>query len=105
MGESIFIDQATPNGTRPNSPVGVKPTATPSGPLLYGSIPGMGPTPEDLSVTGCVHGLGRWPSVSPVKKFVGCLMSSGDGIAFQSLVDAMTSVVFLGKQFYRSNIP
>ncbi len=50
--ESIFIDQAALNGTRTNSPVGVKPATTPSGSLLYGSTPGMGPTPEDLSVTG-----------------------------------------------------
>ncbi len=28
-----------------------------------------------------------------MKKLVGCLMSSGDGIAFQSLVDAMSSVL------------
>ncbi len=45
--ESIFIDQATLNGTRPDSAVGVKPAKTPSGSLLYGSIPGIGPTPED----------------------------------------------------------
>jgi hypothetical protein len=36
---------------------------SPSGSLLYGSIPGMGPTPEDLFFTG----LGRWSSVPPVK--------------------------------------
>ncbi len=28
--ESIFIDQATLNGTRPNSPLGVKPATVPS---------------------------------------------------------------------------
>ena len=86
FSESIFIDQAALNGTRPNSPVGLKPAATPSGSLLYGSTPGMGPTPE--SVTG----FSRWPSVSPVKKIVGRLLSCADGIAFQSLVDAMSSV-------------
>ena len=47
----------------------------------------MGPTPE--SVTG----FSRWPSVSPVKKIVGRLLSCADGIAFQSLVDAMSSVL------------
>ena len=86
--ESMFIDQATHNGTRPNSPVGDEPATTPSGPLRYRSTPWMGPTPEDLSVTGFV----RWPSVSLVKKIVGWVMSSADGIAFQSLVDAMSSV-------------
>ena len=86
--ESMFIDQATHNGTRPNSPLGVEPATTPSGPLRYGSTPWMGPTPEDLSVTGFV----RWPSVSLVKKIVGWVISSADGIAFQSLVDAMSSV-------------
>jgi hypothetical protein len=48
----------------------------------------MGPTPEDLSVTG----FGRWFSASAVKKIAGWLMSSAGGIAFQSLVDAMSSV-------------
>ena len=88
--ESMFIDQATHNGTRPNSPVGDEPATTPSGPLRYGSTPWMGPTPEDLSVTGFV----RWPSVSLrlVKKIVGWVISSAGGIAFQSLVDAMSSV-------------
>ena len=84
----MFIDQATHNGTRPNSPVGDEPATTPSGPLRYGSTPWMGPTPEDLSVTGFV----RWPSVSLVKKIVGWVISSAGGIAFQSLVDAMSSV-------------
>jgi hypothetical protein len=65
FSESIFIDRATVNGTRPNSPVGVKPAATPSGSLLYGSTPGMGPTPESAT------GFSRWPFVSPVKKIVG----------------------------------
>ena len=86
--ESMFIDQAAHNGTRPNSPVGDEPATTPSGPLRYGSTPWMGPTPEDLSVTGFV----RWPSVSLVKKIVGWVISSAGGIAFQSLVDAMSSV-------------
>ncbi len=48
----------------------------------------MGPTPEDQSATG----FDRWPSVSLVKKIVGWVMSSAAGIAFQSLVDAMSSV-------------
>ncbi len=78
----VFLDQATHNGTRPNSPVGVKPATTPSGSLFYGSIPGMGPTPEDLSVTR----FGRWPSVSPVKKIVGCLMSSAGGMCVVLLI-------------------
>ena len=77
----MFIDQATHNGTRPNSPVGDEPATTPSGPLRYGSTPWMGPTPEDLSVTGFV----RWPSVSLVKRIVGWVISSAGGIAFQSL--------------------
>ena len=61
---------------------------TPSGSLIYGSIPGIGPIPEDLFVIG----LDRWVSVPSVKEIVGCLMSSAGGIAFQSLVDAMSSV-------------
>ncbi len=69
--ESIFIDQAARNGTRPNSPSGVKPARPLVG--LVGRYfmvqfpAGMGPTPEDLFVTG----LGRWSSVPSVKEIVG----------------------------------
>jgi hypothetical protein len=88
--ESMFIDQATLNGTRPNSPAGVEPAMIPSGCSVSGSIPCIGPTPEDLSVSGLV----RWPSSAPVNEMLGWLTStsSAAGMAFQSLVDAMSSV-------------
>ncbi len=66
---SMFIDQAALNGTRPNLPVGAKPAMTPgrAGCLVaYGSVPRMGPTPEDLSVSGLV----RWPASAPVKEIL-----------------------------------
>ena len=67
-GESIFIGQATLNGTRPIHPkVSSRLRPLSGGSLLYGSIPCMDPTPEDLSV----NGLGRWPSVSLAKEIVG----------------------------------
>ena len=51
----------------------------------------MGPTPEDLSVTGFDLG----PSVPLLKEIVGCLLvstSSAAGMSFQSFVDTMSSL-------------
>ena len=47
----MFIDQAAPNGTRPKSPAGVKPATSLSGLLVHASIPCIGPTHEDPSVS------------------------------------------------------
>jgi hypothetical protein len=72
FSESMFIDQATLNGTRPCSPGGVKPAMTPSECLAYGSIPCIGQTPGDLSVSG----LARWLSLALVREIVGWVKSS-----------------------------
>jgi hypothetical protein len=48
----VFIDQAAPNGTRPNSPVGVKPAMTPGhGAHLPVALPPNLATPLSLKVT------------------------------------------------------
>jgi hypothetical protein len=97
--ESIFFDQAALNGTRPDSLSGVKPAWPLVGRyFMVQSRNGSSfmATPEDLSVTG--PGFGRWFkfSASIVKKIAAAgrllVMSSAGGIAFQSLVGAMSSV-------------